>query len=113
MTAEIVDITKNRYNVHAELRLERNGLLTKSRLHLPHSTRVLLSVTSNSRYLGDTCTASPVRPSELIVVLVNSELIGTLRFVGLPSVPFRRLILGALRRSFCLVPEPRRAAAGN
>ncbi len=56
---------------------------------------------------------SPGSAARTTVVLVNSELIGTLRFVGLPSVPFWRLILAALRLSFCLVPELRGAATGN
>jgi hypothetical protein len=47
------------------------------------------------------------------VVLVNSNPIDKLEIVGLPSIPFRPCILGALRLCFCLLPEPRRPTAGG
>src|SRR3954464_11176182 len=49
----------------------------------------------------------------LSVVLVNSDLADTLGVVVLSSISFRPSLLGALRLSFRLLPEPRDAAVGN
>jgi hypothetical protein len=45
-----------------------------------------------------------------LVVLVKADPIDQLRVVGLPSIPFRPQLLGALRVSFCFLPEPCAAA---
>ena len=42
------------------------------------------------------------------MALEDSDLVDKLRFVVLPSIPFRPHILGLLRLSFRLVPEPQR-----